>query len=302
MDEEREELVSRRLTDAVRESVEKELKRRYWWLGVITLVLTSGTVTLIVNAILADARLKLEIAQAVQEFSSDRINKASEAVEKLTERTAKVQSEFEKRATDAEARFTGLADRGKSLADELSVSSENSLKAISDLQLQTDSLASILRDLINEPGVSPAKRIALVTEVEKIQRSLGASGERIKEARSKVEALRKDFNSVMLGKWSIERWLNSRGRTRTGILSIDRRTEDNTFSGTLTIAADGVTIIEEVVVTRKEAVVQIDTKVIKGPGWWAPDKFTLELNGDLLRGSVKDDSGITGEIVFRKIL
>jgi hypothetical protein len=303
MDEEREELISRRLTDAVRESVEKELKRRYWWLGLITLIVTSGTVTLIVNAILADARLKLETARAVQELSTDRINKASEEVGKLTEKTAKVQAEFEKRATDAEARFTGLAARGKKLADEFSVSSENSLKVTSDLRIQTDKLAIILRELINEPGVSPTKRIALLAKIDDIQRSLNGSEQGIQDATSKVEALRKDFSSAMLGKWTIERWLNSRGRTRTGILSIDRRTGDNTYSGTLTVDTDDFgTIIEEVAVTRNEATVQIDSKVVKGPTGWAPDKFTLEFKDDTLRGRVKDEGGVTGEVAFRKIL
>jgi hypothetical protein len=287
----------------VRESVEKELKRRYWWLGVITLVLTSGTVTLVVNAILADARLKLETARAVQELSTDRINKASEDVAKLAEKTAKIQSEFEKRAADAEARFSGLATRGKFLAEELSGSTERTLKVASDLKTQIDALAVVVRDIAQEPAISAAKRLATLSKVDEIQRSLNSSGASIVNATTTVENFQKDFRSVMLGKWTIEKWKNSNGLSRTGILSVDRRTENDGFAGVLTIElGDGRTVIEEVVIRRNGTAVRVDGTVVKGKEHWAPDKFTFELKDGRLIGSLKDDTGMSAEVILKKIL
>src|SRR6266496_2528324 len=151
MEEDNIELIERRLTEKVREAVKKELKRRYWWLGIITLVLSSGTITLIVNSILTDARLKLETARAVQELSTDRINKASDKVAELTDKTTKIQTEFEKRAQDAEARFTGLSDKAKSLGEEVSNSSTRALSVALGLQDQLARLNGVVQQMAAEP-------------------------------------------------------------------------------------------------------------------------------------------------------
>ena len=232
----------------MRESVETELKRRYWWLGVITLVLSSGTVTLIVNAILVDARLKLETARAVQEMSSDRINKASDEVAKLMDRTAKVQSEFERRAQEAEARFVGLNDKAKSLGEELSTSSKRTLAVSLELQEQLASLGDVVRKLAVSPSTGARDRDSLNLSLDELQRRRALSEAKISDAEAKTKAFATQFRSAMLGKWSIATWSDARGFSNTGILSIDQKLDDDRFAGMMTITAglDGRKIEEEV--------------------------------------------------------
>ena len=303
MDEDTAELVERRLTDKVRESVEKELKRRYWWLGVITLVLTSGTVTLIVNAIMIDARLKLETARAVQEMSSDRINKAADEVAKLMDRTAKVQADFEKRAQEAEARFNGLNDKAKALGEEVSMSSKRALAVSSDLQMQLAALGDIVRTLVVQPSASPRTGDSLALAFDSIQKQKKSSETKISEAESKSDKFLAKFRSVILGKWSIVKWFDARGNSNLGILSVDEKVSDDSFRGILVITAgsDGRKIVQEITLTRKGTKIHLVGRVVSGTNW-SDDSMELELISGRLVGGGADKLGIKQENIFQKLL
>jgi hypothetical protein len=73
MEENERELLRRQLTDDVRETVEKELKRRYTWLGLIAIIFTSGVITLIVDNLLKSAHIELHPAKKVQELTAKRL-------------------------------------------------------------------------------------------------------------------------------------------------------------------------------------------------------------------------------------
>ncbi len=51
------ELLAKRLTESVRASVETELKRRYSWIAVIAVLLTSGVIVGVFNSVLLDTRV-----------------------------------------------------------------------------------------------------------------------------------------------------------------------------------------------------------------------------------------------------
>jgi hypothetical protein len=303
MDEENIELIERRLIDRVREAVEKELKRRYWWLGIITLVLTSGTVTLIVNAILADARLKLETARAVQELSTDRINKASDKVAELTDKTTKIQGEFEKRAQEAEARFTGLSDKAKSLSEEVSNSSKRSLSVASQIQGQLARLSGVVQEIAEKPTAQASAGGPVVETLDDIQKVLKSSESKISEAKTSSDEFLKNFQNIMLGKWAIDIWRDDSGYSHSGILSVDQRLGEEKFRGTFHIVSgiDGRKINEDVTITRDGATVHLIGHVVNDVRW-QDDTMNFELKDNFLVGSVVDKAGRKANVVLRKLL
>ena len=61
----------------------------------------------------------------------------------------------------------------------------------------------------------------------------------------------KDFQTVMPGNWTIERWMDDRGGTSKGTLSVHERIDEKSFRGTLHFVGPN-TFDEEVVITRVE--------------------------------------------------
>ena len=112
----------------------------------------------------------------------------------------------------------------------------------------------------------------------------------------------KDFETFMLGKWTIERWRQENGLSHTGMLSVDERLGDGKLRGVfqIVVGGDGRKVVEEVTITRKGAMVYMEGRVISGTGWLA-DRLTLDVKNNLLVGGTSDESGNFSDLVLRKV-
>ena len=72
-DEDEKELEQRRLTDEVRQTVERELKKRYSWIGLILAVVMGSLITLLVRQSLAGAEVQLKVTEKLSERVNDQL-------------------------------------------------------------------------------------------------------------------------------------------------------------------------------------------------------------------------------------
>ena len=116
------------------------------------------------------------------------------------------------------------------------------------------------------------------------------------------EQFPKDFQSFMLGKWSIERWRQENGLSHTGILSVEERLGEEKLRGVfhIVVGGDGRKVVEEVTITRKGTTVHMEGRVISGTGWLA-DNLTFDLKNNLLVGGATDVTGNFSDLVLRKV-
>ena len=124
----------------------------------------------------------------------------------------------------------------------------------------------------------------------------------IAKAGTSTEQSVKDFQNVMRGNWSIERWRSSSGHSYTGDLSVAGPLEDGKLRGLfhIVVVATGQKVDEEVIISREGTKVRMEGHVAHGTRW-IPDIFTLELKNVLLVGAAGDESGSVGNVVLRKI-
>ena len=108
-----------------------------------------------------------------------------------------------------------------------------------------------------------------------------------------------DFQTVMPGNWTIEKWMDERGGTHKGTLSVHERIDEKSFRGTLHFVGPS-TFDEEVVITRVGNKVHIDGSVPPETNWF-PDILTFDLKGNLLVGGGTDSGGNLMNVVLRKI-
>jgi hypothetical protein len=122
------------------------------------------------------------------------------------------------------------------------------------------------------------------------------------EEATNTEQLSKDFQNLLRGKWSIERWRSSSGHSFTGDLLVDGGLEDGKLRGLMHIVtvATGQKVDEEVTISREGIRVRMEGQVAPGTRW-LPDTFILEFKNHLLVGSAGDQQGALGNVVLRKI-
>lgn len=128
-------LYKKRIADEIRESVEKELKKRYAWVGLLVIFLTGGGITLIANNILSGANTNIAVSEAIQKRSVKTLDKIDDAAITLTKIETRL-DRVTKNAADFEKQFTEIRTRSDELLASLSVFSKENLSV--SQQLVTD--------------------------------------------------------------------------------------------------------------------------------------------------------------------
>ncbi len=116
-----------------------------------------------------------------------------------------------------------------------------------------------------------------------------------------AEQFLKDFQTVMPGNWTIEKWRDDSGGTSKGTLSVHERIDEKSFRGTLHfVRPNGAAFDEEVVITCVGTKVHFDGRVPPEAKWY-PDILTFDLKGNQLVGGGTDSGGNLMSVVLRKI-
>jgi hypothetical protein len=108
MEKDQLELMRRRLTEQFRNTVEKEIIRRYSWFGFIAIVLTCVAIYFLVSNMLSDARVNLESAITVQKLTSERLSVATEQAEELARKAMSAERRLETGKTDIDRKLSEL--------------------------------------------------------------------------------------------------------------------------------------------------------------------------------------------------
>jgi DNA repair exonuclease SbcCD ATPase subunit len=150
------ELAERRVSDAVRTNVEKELVRRYSWIGLIVAALTGGTIALLVNSALLDTRQNLAAAEALQERSVKSLDELDKSLHRMKQLEGKLR-ELSNQASGTESKFQELQVLSVSLRRDQYSSSSDILQVARGLESRVDALTSVVQEL----SLTPAQRAQL---------------------------------------------------------------------------------------------------------------------------------------------
>lgn len=142
IDKDRQELERRRMTDAVRDSVEKTLVRRYSWLGIMVAALTGGVGTLLVNNALSRASTELRLAERLR-------GQADSAIDSLLE-ARRTLEDLGRRALRADSTLDNLTLTAQELEDRLSRTATDGFDITRSLNEKVDSLAAVLASLASQ--------------------------------------------------------------------------------------------------------------------------------------------------------
>lgn len=187
MDEDQVELIRRRLTDEVREHVEKDLRRRYSWLGLIAVILTSGVVTLIVNQALTDARVKLAAAEEVQKQNSTSLAEAIQEAGELTNRFSSAEKKFQATAEKAERRLNEVSEEANALTKTVSDVSTIGFQLSEDVRRDVERLSNIVESLVAEGERSQERTQELEAQLSSVRKSLTTARIGISTATARAE-------------------------------------------------------------------------------------------------------------------
>ena len=133
------ELVGRQLADDVGARIEKQLQKRYAWLGVAVALLTGGLGTLIVKTTITDAVATIKVQEKLQERFTNQL----EGIED----TVRASSELAKNLADLEIRIQDAARKEGVLNTRLSNASTTTLSVSASLQDQIDGLRIVVEEL-----------------------------------------------------------------------------------------------------------------------------------------------------------
>ena len=181
------ELQRRRLLEDIRESVEKQLIRRYSWIGVVVAAVAGLLVTLTVRDLLSDARVQLAAARQVQEDTTKRLLDATQASTELSATTEASIKKFEAVKTSVERRLQEVISQATSLRTSLAKESTSTLKISADLNTELKRLSKAVGELGARQTASASERKELETQLAAINQSLGQSSIEIEAASQAAE-------------------------------------------------------------------------------------------------------------------
>lgn len=207
------ELIERRLSERVRASVEADLKRRYSWLGLVVLLITSGIITVAVRGALIDARVKLAAAEAIQAQASQRLSTATVAADQLTQKLKDAESRFDEKTKEAEGRLFALASRASAVTIEISNVSKGNLEISDSLRTEIVRLSGALKDLTNRYESTTAKASGVLEKVGEIDKALIGSKARIVEAKVRSDLLKYpiEINEIVVNAKALENAIRTKG-------------------------------------------------------------------------------------------
>lgn len=177
----------------ITERVEKSLRKKYAWLGVVGLLITSGGITLMVNAILSGAEKNVahivsgaEKNVAVAEALQERSHKTLAAIDESLVKLSRLDVQLEKlgdRAKKTELRYDALLES----ASNLSNFSRDNLEISQEIRDDVARLTQIVNEL-SKKGAKADKTLSnLVTRSEEIGNSLKSSSVKIRQTVSRVK-------------------------------------------------------------------------------------------------------------------
>jgi len=194
LDEDKLELIERRLTEKVRSSVEKDLRIKYLWLGLLSAVFTSGAITLIVNNLFTESKVQLRAAVTMQDLTTDRLTKAVDETTKLASRAKKLETELNKSVESLNRQLVQISRKAESLLEKTSSTSTGSLRITESLRQDLDRLSKIVQQqALSQTGpakASSATRLSL----SELQKSLTQSENELKTAKIKADLTKYPVN------------------------------------------------------------------------------------------------------------
>lgn len=303
MEDDEFELLSRRLADQVAEKVEKDLKKRYAWLGVVALVFTGSTISLLVDKYMSDTRISLLAAEEVQRNVTDTLRKASDSVVGFAEQADEIRRTLVTDSQEAQANYSDVFNRAERVAEELAIANTNSLDLVSTLDNKISTISSILSLVVEEQdqqNITEAGQIA-IKQLEDISNSIPNSSAQINAATDRMKSFEEEFSDPWLGVWAIEKWETDGGTKYGGTISITDRISENSLIGKLfTSGVNGAEIVEDLQITTESDSVTMIGSIADSVAFWSPDNFYLKLEGNRMIGTNVDSSGTKGEVIFTK--
>jgi hypothetical protein len=177
--EEKKELEKRRLTDEVRMAVERDLKRRYSWMGLVVAIIMSSLITLTVREILLPARVQMGVIEELQDRAMKQLGETSSQSEKLT------------------TQFIALEQASEMLRQKLVEASQTNLEFTDGLREKIADLSSVVSSLNTQVNqlIANAKIPGIKTDGEiqpkigRIENDLKKSGENINKVKEQNKVL-----------------------------------------------------------------------------------------------------------------
>ena len=179
MDPEKTELLERRLRESVRVSVEAELKRRYSWIGLIAVLITSSVIVALFNSVLLDTRASLMAAKQLEDYFAEKFSDAEHKIDTARKSIEKRDLEFAEMIVTSTAQIKlmgaltestvakvkSLESRASQLSQSLSEASMAQLRISEELRQNMGMLARVVERLAMQTE-DPDLRMQLL-EVEK---------------------------------------------------------------------------------------------------------------------------------------
>jgi len=170
--EDKYELERRRLADAVSESVEKELKKRYSWIGIALAVAAFVGGATIIRGLTKDLEVQIELGKTtLTEIKTNATATADEAnklaaqthdmLGNLDEQLAQISTQVTERTTEIDQLFASK----KSTLDNLSQTSQQ----LEDFGKRLDNLTSIVESLAKQSSADTSKEVAATLDTLKQQ-------------------------------------------------------------------------------------------------------------------------------------
>lgn len=154
-DENEKELERRRLTDEVRQTVERELKKRYSWIGLILAVVMGSLITLLVRQSLSGAEVQLKVTEKLSERVNDQL--------------------------------VDLEQRAKSLGQHLADVTEQSLRFSDDLRTQINEQNNVVAGL-NTSIIALQEKSSGVRSKDTFGGKIGKIGTALKRSEDDIKA------------------------------------------------------------------------------------------------------------------
>ena len=193
-DNEKLELERYRLTEQVKDSVEKELKKRYSWYGVVALAIISTFIYLTVRDVLTNVKDEIATARGAQESAAERLVAASIKMDEITMEVAKSKTDFENTRKLALIKI----DEAKSSAEKMKVFVETANKgniAIANkFQKDLSDVSDIVKKLVAQSDENKEK-INLIAKVNEAEHSIARSDQYIRQIETTFQSF---LNPVLI--------------------------------------------------------------------------------------------------------
>ncbi len=148
-----EELLERRLIESVRHSVEIELKRRYSWIGIIAIFLTSGMMYSVFTSVLDEHRVRLQKSIELEVYFQKKFDKAVDEIYDARRSIINKEKDFAQLSQEITKEVQSLktiADEHNDMLSKHSLTQKNIDQNFNEQIAQIMNLVSILKQMTKE--------------------------------------------------------------------------------------------------------------------------------------------------------